>query len=52
MQCLKDNHYLELLGTHHRELKDFEFMITYVVEDVNTVRRAKNLPELRQEYYI
>ena len=41
MQCLKDNHSLELLKTHHRELK---------VEDVNTVRRAKNLPELRHEY--
>ena len=40
LQCLKDNHSLELLRTHHRELD---------VEDVNTVRREKNLPELRHE---
>ena len=37
VQCLKDNNSLELLRTHHRQLD---------VEDVNTVRRAKNLPEL------
>ena len=40
LQCLKDNHSLELLRTHHRELD---------VEDVNIVRREKNLPELRHE---
>ena len=37
VQCLKDNHSLERLRTHHYDLD---------VEDVKTVRRAKNLPEL------
>ena len=41
VQRLKDNNSLELLRTHH-ELN---------VEDVNTVRRAKNLPELVHEQY-
>ena len=36
-QCLKDNNSLERLRTPHDNLD---------VEDVNTVRRAKNLPEL------
>ena len=39
VECLKDNVSLELLRTHHCELN---------VEDINTVRRAINLPELRQ----
>ena len=41
VQCLKDNNSLERLITHHRTLN---------VEDVNTVRRTKNLPELVHEY--
>ena len=40
VQCLKDNNSLELLRTYH-ELD---------VKDLNTVRRAKNLPELRHEH--
>ena len=40
VQCLKHNHSLELLRTGHRELN---------VEDVNTVRREKDLPQLRHE---
>ena len=44
VRCLEDNNSLELLRTGHRELN---------VEDVNTVRRAKELPHLRHErtYY-
>ena len=38
VRCLKHNHSLELLTTHHQRKLN--------VEDVNTVRRAKNLPEL------
>ena len=41
VQCLKDNHSLERLRTHYGKLD---------VEDVNTVRRAKNLPELYSNY--
>ena len=41
VQCLKDNHSLVLLRTHHRELD---------VEDINTVRREKDLPELHHKY--
>ena len=37
VRCLKDNHSLERLRTHHGTLD---------VEDVNTVRRANNLPQL------
>ena len=42
VRCLKDNHSLELLSTHHHGKLN--------VEDVNTVRRANNLPKLRHEY--
>ena len=42
VQCLKDNHSLELLRTYHGTLD---------VEDVNTVRRVKNLPQLQQHEY-
>ena len=41
VQRLKDNHSLEWLRTHHHGELD--------VEDVNTVRRAKDLPQLRHE---
>ena len=40
VQCLKDNHSLELLRTYR----------TLNVLDVNIARRAKNLPQLRNEY--
>ena len=40
VQCLKDNHSLELLKTY----------CILDVEDVNTVRREKNLPQLQHEW--
>ena len=40
VQCLKDNHSLVMLRTHHAQLN---------IEDVNTVRRVKRCPELHYE---
>ena len=42
VQCLKDNHSLERLRTHHGKLD---------VKDVNTVRRENNLPKLVHEQW-
>ena len=42
VQCLKDNNSLELLRTYHQ----------LDVEDVNTVRRVKNIPKLQHKYII
>ena len=54
VQCLKDNHSLELLRTSHNKL-DVLLRTDHAygeldVEDVNTVRRAKDLPRLRHEW--